>query len=141
MDDSRTKKEIEDKQVSDILEKTNNILEESVIKLEKQRDQLDDKNKNLAKEIIESKQENMLTSSTHISERKRFNKNRKITTMTIAIACMISIIAVMNPFTDETIHMKSNYVISNLRGDTIDTWLTWRLTQDSPIHVSIVNDD
>jgi predicted Zn-dependent protease len=35
--------------------------------------------------------------------------------------------------------MSSGYVIQNLKGDTIDTWLSWRLVPGSTLHVGIVN--
>lgn len=35
--------------------------------------------------------------------------------------------------------MPTNYVIQNLQGDTIDTWLSWRLLQGSVFHVGITN--
>ncbi|MHA7646666.1 matrixin family metalloprotease [Nitrosopumilus sp. S4] len=33
--------------------------------------------------------------------------------------------------------IKSSYVIQNLRGDTIDTWLSWRLVEDAVIYVNV----
>ncbi|MBI5697063.1 MAG: matrixin family metalloprotease [Thaumarchaeota archaeon] len=35
--------------------------------------------------------------------------------------------------------MPSGYVIQNLRGDTIDTWLSWRLISGSTLHVGVIN--
>jgi len=35
--------------------------------------------------------------------------------------------------------LKSKYLIENLRGDTIDTWLSWRLTDGDVLYVNIVN--
>lgn len=35
--------------------------------------------------------------------------------------------------------LQSNYVIQNLRGDTIDTWLSWRLVPNTILNVGIVN--
>lgn len=35
--------------------------------------------------------------------------------------------------------IKSNYLIQNLRGDTIDTWVSWRIYEDQLFHVHIVN--
>lgn len=35
--------------------------------------------------------------------------------------------------------LSSGYVIQNLRGDTIDTWLSWRLVPGSTLHVGIMN--
>lgn len=35
--------------------------------------------------------------------------------------------------------IKSGYVIQNLRGDTIDTWLSWRLVDGSTINVNLID--
>ncbi|MBI2643699.1 MAG: matrixin family metalloprotease [Nitrosarchaeum sp.] len=35
--------------------------------------------------------------------------------------------------------MQSGYVIQNLRGDTIDTWLSWRLVDGSTINVNVMD--
>ena len=35
--------------------------------------------------------------------------------------------------------VKSGYVIQNLKGDTIDTWLSWRLVDGDIMHVNIVD--
>lgn len=35
--------------------------------------------------------------------------------------------------------LQTGYVIQNLRGDTIDTWLSWRLVSGSTLHVGIIN--
>ena len=35
--------------------------------------------------------------------------------------------------------MQSGYVIQNLRGDTIDTWLSWRLVDGSTLNVNLVD--
>ncbi len=37
--------------------------------------------------------------------------------------------------------MKSGYVIQNLKGDTIDTWLSWKLPQGTSLVVNIVNSE
>lgn len=36
-------------------------------------------------------------------------------------------------------NIQSSYVIQNLRGDTIDTWLSWRLVQGSTLNVGIID--
>ena len=36
-------------------------------------------------------------------------------------------------------NMQSGYVIQNLRGDTIDTWLSWRLVDGSTLNVNLVD--
>lgn len=35
--------------------------------------------------------------------------------------------------------IKSGYVIENLKGDTVDTWLSWNLVKGDVLHVNIVN--
>lgn len=35
--------------------------------------------------------------------------------------------------------VKSSYVIQNLRGDTIDTWLSWRLVEGTVLHVNVID--
>ena len=39
----------------------------------------------------------------------------------------------------DTGSVTSGYVIQNLKGDTIDTWLSWRLVEGDIMHVNIVN--
>src|SRR3989338_3196729 len=36
-------------------------------------------------------------------------------------------------------NMQSGYVIQNLRGDTIDTWLSWRLVDGSTLNVNLID--
>ncbi|MCE9652263.1 MAG: matrixin family metalloprotease [Nitrosarchaeum sp.] len=36
-------------------------------------------------------------------------------------------------------NMQSGYVIQNLRGDTIDTWLSWRLVDGATINVNLID--
>lgn len=35
--------------------------------------------------------------------------------------------------------LKSNYIIQNLKGDTIDTFLSWRLVENDVLYINIVN--
>ncbi len=34
----------------------------------------------------------------------------------------------------------SNYVIHNLKGDTVDTWVSWNIENGRVIHVHVVNE-
>ena len=36
-------------------------------------------------------------------------------------------------------YIKDKFVIENLRGDTIDTWISWRLAEDESLYVNIIN--
>jgi hypothetical protein len=42
---------------------------------------------------------------------------------------------------DEFPHMKTGYDVQNLRGDTVDTWLTWRIPNDDLFHVHVEKSD
>lgn len=37
--------------------------------------------------------------------------------------------------------VRSNYVIQNLRGDTVDTWLSWRLVEGTTLHINVINSE
>lgn len=43
--------------------------------------------------------------------------------------------------TEQESVLKSNYLIQNLKGDTIDTWLSWRLVDGTVLYVNILNAD
>ncbi|MEX0764668.1 MAG: histidine kinase dimerization/phospho-acceptor domain-containing protein [Nitrosopumilaceae archaeon] len=38
-----------------------------------------------------------------------------------------------------TAEIKSSYVIQNLKGDTIDTWLSWRLVDGTILHINVID--
>ena len=42
---------------------------------------------------------------------------------------------------DHSSQLKSSYLIQNLRGDTIDTWLPWGIVEGETLHVNIINGD
>ena len=42
---------------------------------------------------------------------------------------------------NEAPHLKSKYLIENLKGDTMYTWKFWSLVDDQPLYVNIVNAD
>ena len=44
-----------------------------------------------------------------------------------------------NYVVDDIGGMKSGYLIQNLRGDTIDTYLSWRIVEGDTLHVNILN--
>jgi len=42
---------------------------------------------------------------------------------------------------DGAISHEPGFLIENLQGDTIDTWVSWRLVEDETLHVNIINAD
>lgn len=39
----------------------------------------------------------------------------------------------------DTIHLRSNFLIQNLRGDTVDTWIAWQKTDNALFHIHVQN--
>ena len=92
----------------------------------------------MLKEIVENE-----SAKTHALSRKYY--------LTIAIAG-VAMAAVIIPYSlfvvtlvgqeyqlEDLGSIKSGYLIQNLKGDTIDTWLSWRLTEGDVLRVNIVN--
>ena len=117
-------------------------------------------------DVIESKKENQANSSHKIheleqekvilgkmvqsEEKKNIQLSRKhILTIAGFIAAIGIIITAYSLFVVELVgqeyrvpntgSLTSSYVIQNLQGDTIDTWLSWRIMPEQTIHVGIVN--
>ena len=68
--------------------------------------------------------------------------NKKAGTIVI---CVIVSLVIFNTYvslikSDYTpTELKSGYVIQNLKGDTIDTWLSWRLVDGTTLNVNLIN--
>lgn len=142
-------KEVEQQKI--ILEKINQLLVEKNIENELRIKQLDNKISNSMHQAKELKQEKFLLENTvQFAEQKIFRLTKK-NLMIIAIAAVI----MGGGFTINSLYvldlvgkqyqvsnlgnMPTNYVIQNLKGDTIDTWLSWRLVSGATLHVGITN--
>jgi len=120
------------------------------------RKKLDEKYENKIKELTdrqkeskqatrETLQENVLLKK--ISERdtkSSINSKKKLYGFGIIATVIIAVIFAGSMFyVSETVETASaptsSYIIKNLRGDTIDTWLSWRIPQGQPLVVNIVN--
>jgi len=120
------------------------------------REKIDEKYENKIKELTEDKktsqrerkeilQENTLlkkisekdTDSANTSKKKLYGVG------VIAVFAIAVIFAGSMFYVSETVETAnaptSSYIIKNLRGDTIDTWLSWRIPQGQPLVVNIVN--
>ena len=136
------------KQEKEVLEQMNHSYEEIMEKLRETNLSLEEK---ISKEIQNSNEfkQNTIIQNGIIEEQKiKLNKKQSI----IISLTVIGIVAVgLSSFllltfvtgqqyevriTDE---MHSGYTIQNLKGDTIDTWLSWRMVPESILHVGIVN--
>jgi len=134
------------KEIYDDLEKKNQKLQNSKEKLEN----------NLENEIHKSKeleQEKILLKEVGESERNESQKTFKKYYKTVAIFGVILAVTI-GAYSVYTTHLigqqyaiknlapaPTGYVIQNLQGDTINTWLSWGLTSGTIIHVNVINSD
>lgn len=143
---NRTLKEL--KQEREFLLQLNNSYEEIIEKLEATNISLEEKISNSLQKSKELEQEGM-TQNEIIKEQtiKLTKKQSMIITLVIIGVVAISVSSFMfvtvvtgQQYKVENIGtMPTGYVIQNLRGDTIDTWLSWRVVSGAILHVGIVN--
>ena len=136
-----------------IFAQMNQSLEETIQKLEETNLEMESKLRRVSNQNKLSQQAKTIMVKTFDEE---YDKTQKITKkyyLTIAIAA-VAVVAVIIPYSMFTMTLvgqehriedlgdiKSGYVIQNLKGDTIDTWLSWRLTAGIPLYVNILNAD
>lgn len=121
------------------------------MKLAKKKEITDpDFGKSAAHKIKELEQEEDISESIKRSYKKKF-----IATRTRLIILSISVVVVIGFFTlfsifvgEQTIDESkafledsstSQFLIQNLRGDTIDTWINWKIVQGHTLHVHVVD--
>ena len=120
------------------------------------REKIDEKYENKIKELTEGKklsdkdrkeilQENLLLKKISKNETESLTSSKKklysiviIAVLSIAVIFAGSMFYVTENIENST-SPTSSYIIKNLRGDTIDTWLSWRIPQGQPLVVNIVN--
>ncbi|HEX9845764.1 MAG TPA: histidine kinase dimerization/phospho-acceptor domain-containing protein [Candidatus Nitrosotenuis sp.] len=139
------------KQQNMLLEKINQLLTEKSNKAESEVQKLHNTIIESKHQKNEIKQERvMMNKLVQIEEQKKVRLTKK-NLMMMATAALI----VGAGFTTYSVYvvdlvgkqyqvsnlgrMPGGYLIQNLRGDTIDTWLSWRPVSDSTLHVGIMN--
>jgi hypothetical protein len=120
------------------------------------REKIDEKYENKIKELTDGKklsdkdrkeilQENLLLKKISKNETESLTSSKKKLYSIVIIAVLsIAVIFAGSMFyvtenIENAISPTSSYIIKNLRGDTIDTWLSWRIPQGQPLVVNIVN--
>jgi len=106
---------------------------------------------NSSHKIHELEQENViLEKMVQSEEKKNIQLSRKhVFTIAGSIAVIGIVITAYSLFVVElvgqeyrvpnTVPINDGYVIQNLQGDTIDTWLSWRIVPEQTLHVGIVD--
>lgn len=96
-----------------------------------------------------AQEKSLLNSAVRIEEIQNTRLTRKNLTITMmAILAVSGVLVVYSMYVVEIVGTQhrvshnavpTSYLIQNLRGDTIDTWLSWRLLDGSTLHVGITN--
>jgi hypothetical protein len=150
--DDKTKQEISElKQEKKITTKLNDSLIGQLNKLQEEKNDLQKTLKNSEHKKLEQNQEKIILDKSIKIEQEKNRRLSKKHILTIAGASIIIaiIIAGYSLFIVDLVgseyrmvdlgEIKSSYVIQNLRGDTIDTWLSWRLVEGTTIHVNLID--
>lgn len=76
-----------------------------------------------------------------IKPRSRYGK--KILALIIVISIALAVFATLyfTKSNDSQPIVRSKFVIENLRGDTVDIWISWRLSKGEPLSVRFLNPD
>lgn len=115
-----------------------------------------EKNREL-EEIIEKENKNLLEKFTRLKEtcnlRQKIKdiRSRPMFVIEAALLFQLSLLIFFVVFDFDSIQqnpqvdtepgkvLKSKYLIQNLKGDTTNTWVSWRLTDGDTLHVNVVN--
>jgi hypothetical protein len=128
----------------------NKILLEKIEDLQKSKDSLEKKVNAESMSLREVQQEKLIRSELSTTEKinheKKYKKYYLIIGM-IAVTITASFTGYtyyQNQMLMEAImvpheNYNTNYVIQNLKGDTINTWIAWQIAEGRPIDVEIVN--
>ncbi|TBR22967.1 MAG: hypothetical protein EPO63_06515, partial [Candidatus Nitrosotenuis sp.] len=135
-----------------VLEKINHMLDE---KIKEERSEIKELTKDLKNSEFQNKelrQEKRILDKTVLIEERKNRRLAKKNLIVIAVAALVVGVG----FSAYSIYVvdlmgkqyqisnlgkinTGNYLIQNLRGDTIDTWLSWRLVPGSMLRVGIIN--
>lgn len=139
------------KQEKIIFTQMNKSLEEKIQKLENTNLELQTKLRRIANHSKLSWHAKQIMIKTYDDEATKIESASKKYYLTIALSAIL-ITAVIVPYSlftialvgqehrvDDLGNIKSGYVIQNLKGDKIDTWLSWRLSDGAALYVNILN--
>jgi predicted Zn-dependent protease len=128
----------------------NRILLDKIADLQKSKDNLEKKSSVESMSLREAQQEKLILSELSTTEKASHEKTYKKYYLIIGML----VITITISFTGYTYYQNymlmdvimvphenynTNYVIQNLKGDTINTWISWRIAEGRPIDIEIVN--
>jgi len=94
--------------------------------------------KKISHEVNELKQEKILRDDAELLSSRKPSKNKTVYLSCIAALGISLVFFSIGNIDDPSDSIKSGYIIQNLRGDTIDTWLSWQIPPDKEIYVNVV---
>lgn len=137
------------KQENSFLTEEEDMLYQKTTELEKNNKKLQ---KNIAQKEISLKESEqggkILEGIVELENKRAVKYNRKYVLSIIFIVITIGIVVPYSYYMNtlpgleykvETKSITSGYVVNNLRGDTIDTWLSWRIVEGNELNVNIIN--
>jgi hypothetical protein len=96
-------------------------------------------NNGLQKELIHQAIFNLIGTS---KQKEQTSKTILISMIVLSMSVCVIIFGLSSVFSfesaDDDNPLTSNYVIHNLKGDVVDTWLTWRILDGDLFHVHVV---
>ena len=133
-----------------ILEELNEFLSSDAKELENSKNELERKistQQNKSKEIEQEK--NLLDSLNEETQKRSLKLSKKYYLSIVLIVTVVSATFVGYSYYQNELLVKttseflknynSRYLIQNLKGDTVDTWISWRLPDGRVINVNIIN--
>jgi len=106
------------------------------------------KNERFKQGIIKTQNKAKQSQFSNIQKKIKKLRSKSLLIITVVILQLFSLVFLVANFPSEeseyaqpspTSELKSNYIIQNLKGDTIDTFLSWWLVENDVLHVNIVN--
>jgi len=120
--------------LTDILEKNKKESDKLTVKLENKISKNDQETREL-KQVKEILTETILFKNT-VHQKTNRNFYFIISFLSVFIAIIIST-TVFNIENEDQNIFSSNFLIQNLRGDTIDTWIAWKIVKGDIFHVNV----
>jgi len=135
------------------------LLSEITETTESEMKEIEDSKKDLKEQLDKEKQVSLereqekllLRDSVEFEEKEKYAATKKyyktIIVSVMAIAVIAGAYSILfaeiagEQFRVESVEHNSGYLIQNLKGDTIDTFLSWRLVQNDILHINILNAD
>lgn len=124
------------------------VLETKFNELEKSNQEFETRLLNESKKIKELEQEKIIFSEVFQAKNESLQHLKKYIVLAIGVIVISGGLICQLDFEHQDsikpiLHMQgnynSNYVIQNLQGDTVDTWVSWNIPKDRILHIHIVN--